>query len=347
MALINNRKEFVKAISLIVVTDMGVMNDLFPGIKLNTKEEIEYDAAVVEGVSPEYNSFAETAKVITKDGKDRVTLKPVNFNNAISKETIDADAEQFGQNEYGDGTIDATTESALTGIGKHHLNAKVGIKKIIYEALTTHKIVDGYIGVDGKEDIVFPVPAANKEVFDGTVLKYWSAGASVALPVTDIERAVKAMKIKPSRVVMNDTTFSNFIANDQVTTADNSTTGTKRNFIQNENVDIEANYYTAGRLILSSGKTIDIKVENEQRFTGAAYTPFLADGYVVYASPLGVMNYGGIPIAENGGVRRIAAEFDVQEIVTQNPPQHLLQYRTAPLPTLKQGEAYFSQKVEA
>ena len=40
-------------------------------------------------------------------------------------------------------------------------------------------------------------------------------------------------------------------------------------------------------------------------------------------------------------------EFDVQEIVTQNPPQHLLQYRTAPLPTLKQGEAYFSQKVEA
>ena len=196
MALINDKKEFIQAVSHIVETDMGVKEDLFPMMKLNTKEEIEYDAAVVEGVSPEYRSFAETARVITKDGKDRVVLKPVNFNDAISKETIDADAEQFGQNEYGDGDIDSVTESALIGIGKHHLNAKVGIKKIIYEALTTHKIANGYIGANGKEDIVFPVPAANKEVFDGTTKKYWSDTAN-ATPVTDIDRAVKAMKIKP------------------------------------------------------------------------------------------------------------------------------------------------------
>lgn len=345
MALIQDKKDFVQAVSLIVVTDMGMLNDLFPNMKLSTKEEIEYDSAVVEGMSPEYVSFSETAKVITKDGKNRVSLKPVNFNNAISKETIDADAEQFGQNEYGDGTLDAETESALTGIGKHHLNAKVGIKKIAYEALTTFQIADGYIGKDGKEDIVFAVPAANKEIFDGTVKKYWSNTAST--PVTDIDRAVKAMKIKPSRVIMNDTTFANFLNSDQVTTADNSTTGTKRNFIQNENVEVDAKYYMAGRLILPSGKTVDIKVENEQRFTGSGYTPFLPDGFVIYASPIGEMNYGGIPIAEDGGVRRIAAEFDVEEIITKNPPQHLLQYRTAPLPTLKQGEAYYSQKVEA
>jgi len=346
MALINNTKEFVQAVSLIVTADMGVRDDLFPNKKLNIKEEIEYDAAVVEGVSPDYVSFSETAKVITKDGKDRVSLKPVNYNSAISKETIDADAEQFGQNEYGDGTIDALTESALTGVGKHHLNAMVGIKKLIYEILTTHRVAGGYIGRNGREDIVFNVPASNKEVFNGTTNKYWSDTAN-ATPVDDIERAVKAMRIKPSRVVMNDTTFAHFMTNAQVRTADNSSTGTKRNFVQNENVDTEAKYYTAGRLILPSGKTIDIKVENEQRFTGSAYVPFLADGYVVYASPLGVMNFGGIPIAETGGVRRIAAEFHVEEILTQNPVQQLLRYRTAPLPTLKQGEAYFSQKVEA
>jgi len=346
MPLINNKKEFVKAVSLIVETDMGVVNDLFPTTKLHTKEEIEYDYAEVEGVSPEYNSFSETATVIGKDGKNRISLKPVNFNNAISKETIDADAEQFGQNEYGDGEIDSVTESALTGIGKHHLNAKVGIKKLAYEALTKHKIEKGYIGVNGKEDIVFNVPVANKEVFDGNTHKYWSDTAN-AKPVNDIDRAVNAMKIKPSRIIMNDVTYGHFYSNAQVMTADNTTTGTKKNFTLNENISVEAKYYRAGRLTLPSGKVVDIYVENEQRYTGKDYVPFLENGYVIYASPLGEMNYGGIPVAESGGVRRIAAEFDVQEIVTQNPPQHLLQYRTAPLPTLKQGEAYYVQKTEA
>ena len=345
MALIKNKKEFITAVSLIVVADLGIVRDLFPSIKTSRKAEIEYDSAVVEGVAPEYVSFSQSAKVIQKDGKNRVSLKPTTFNNAISKETIDADAEQFGQNEYGDGEVDAVTEAVLTGVGKLHLNALVGLKKITYEALTTFKISGGFIGEDGKEDIVFAVPAANKEIFDGTAKKYWSDSDST--PVDDIDRAVKAMKVKPSRVIMSDTTFANFLKNDQVRTADNSANGTKRNFVQNENIDPEAKYYEAGKLFLPSGKTIAIKVETEQRYTGSGYVPFLPDGYVIYASPIGELNYGGIPKAEAGGVRRIAAEFDVEEIVTQNPPQHIVQYRTAPLPTLKQGEAYYSQKVEA
>jgi len=345
MALVKNKKEFITAVSLIVVADLGIIKDLFPSLRLNKTEEIEYDSAVVEGVAPEYISFSETAGVVTKDGKNRVSLKTVNFNNAISKETIDADAEQFGQNEYGDGTVDAVTESALTGVGKLHLNALVGTKKIVYEALTTFKIAGGYIGKNGKEDIVFAVPAANKEVFDGAAKKYWSDSDST--PVDDIDRAVKAMKVKPSRAIMNDTTFANFLKNDQVRTADNSSNGTKRNFVQNENIDVEAKYYEAGKLFLPSGKTIAIKVEIEQRYTGSGYEPFLSDGYVIYASPLGEMAYGGIPVPVQGGVRRVAAQFDVEEIITRNPPQHLVQYRTAPLPVLKQGEAYYVQKVEA
>jgi hypothetical protein len=347
MGLINNKKEFLGGIGLIVETDQAAIMDLMPGMQLHTKEEIVYDSATVEGVAPEYTSFSETANVISKDGKDRVTLKPVNFNDAISKETIDADAEQFGQNEYGDGTVDATMQSALIGVGKLKLNAEVGKKKIFYEALTTHKIAGGYIGKNGKEDIVFNVPATNKEVFDGTVKKYWSDTAS-ATPVNDIDRAYKAMKIKPSRVIMNDTTYGNFLANAQVITADNSSTGVKKNFTLNENVSPDARYYEAGKLRLPSGKTIAIMVEEEQRFTGTGYTPFMPDGYVVYASPrMGKMHYGGIPVAETGGVRRIAAMEDVTEIITQNPPQHSVQYRTAPLPALEQGEAYYSQKVEA
>jgi hypothetical protein len=347
MALIKDKKEFIQGIGLLVETNMDAIKDIMPGVRFHTKEEIVYDAATVEGVAPEYRSFSETAGIVAKDGKDRVTLKPTNFNDAISKETIDADAEQFGQNEYGEGAIDPVMQSALTGVGKLKLNADVGKKKIFYEALATHKIANGYIGKQGREDIVFNVPAANREVFDGTAKKYWSNSAST--PVTDIDRAYKAMKIKPSRVIMNDTTFSNFMSNGQVRTADNTSTGTKRNFIQNENINPDAKYYEAGKLILPSGKTISIRVEEEQRFTGTGYVPYMPNGYVAYCSPnLGRMHYGGIPVAEVGvGVRRIAAMEDVEEIITQNPPQHFIQYRTAPLPAIEQGEGYYSQKVEA
>ena len=344
MAVVNDKKTFIKSARLIIKTDMGMLNDLFPNMQLHTTEEIVYDSAKVEGVAPSYRSFSETANVISKDGKDRVSLKTVNFNDGISKETIDADAEQFGQNEYGDGEIDPEMQSALTGVGKLMLNADVGKKKIAYEALTTHQIEGGYIGKDGKEDIVFNVPSANKEVFDGTTKLYWSNAN--ATPVTDIERAYAAMKIKPSRIVMNDTMFGYFMNSDEVRTADNSSDGTKRNFIQNENVAPEAKYYEAGKLIMGTGKTVSIRVEEEQRYTGAGYTPFLPDGYIIYASPIGRIHYGGIPVAESGGVRRIAAMEDVQELITQNPPQHLVQYRTAPLPALEQGEAYYVQVVE-
>ena len=345
MALINNKKEFVKSVGLIVEADRGMINDLFPMVNYQSKEEIVYDSATVEGVSPEYSSFAQTANVVSKDGKDRVTLKPVNFNNAISKETIDADAEQFGQNEYGDGEIDTVMQSALTGVGKLHLNKLVGEKKIAYEAICTHKIVGGHIGANGAEDIVFNVPAGNKEVFDGTTLKYWSDTTN-ARPLDDMLRAYRAMKIKPTRVIMNDTMYSYFYDNATVFTTDNTSSGIKKNFTVNENVAEGAKYFRAGR-VNYKGMIIDVYVETEQRWTGSAYTPFMADGYVVYASPLGELNYGGIPVAEAGGVRRMTADFDVQEIITQNPPQHLVMYRSAPLPTLKNGEAYFSQYVIA
>lgn len=345
MALIKNQKAFVNAVSTIVAVDNGVIDTFFPGMQLHTTEEIEYDAATVEGVAPEYNSFASTAKVVSKNGKDVVSLKPVNFNNAISKGVIDANAVKFGQNEYGDGTIDAVTESALNGVGKLHLNRLVGTKALVYEALTSHKIAGGFIGTNGTEDIVFPVPAANKEVFDGTTLKYWSDTTN-SKPLDDVIRAYNAMKVKPSAVIMNDTTFSYFYDNAQVLTVDNITTGEKKNFTVNENVDPTASFYRAGR-IMYKGVAIDVFVERGQRYTGSGYVPFMPNGYVVYASPIGEMHYGGIPVAENGGVRNIAAEFDVREVISENPPQHNLIYRSAPLPVLKNGNAYFSQKVTA
>jgi len=346
MALIVDQKEFVKSVSLIVETDMSVVDEVFPtgSESFHKGEEIEFDSATIENEAPEYSTFKRTADVVEKDGKDVVTLKPLNYNESISKTAIDAYATKFGQNAYGEGSIDATTQSALTGVGKLHRRTLVGIKKTAYEILTTFKVVGGHIGSNGAEDIVFNVPAANKEVFDGTTLKYWSNAAST--PVTDIVRMINAMKIKPEFVLMNNNTYTNFFANAQILTADNSTTGTKRNYIINENVESKEEYYVAGKL-MANGVTIDIKVDRSTRKTGGSTVPFMPNGYVSYASSRGEMNYASIPVAVANGVELLTADFHIAEVIQSNPVIHELIYKSAPLPTIKNGEAFASQKVEA
>lgn len=343
MALINDKKQFVNAVSTIVNVDLGVESKVFPSMMFSKADTIEYDMVTVTGVAPSYNSFANTARVISKNGKDKVTLNPVNFNDSISKTVIDANKEKFGQNEYGEGNVDATTESALNGVGGIRLNHLIGKKKLIYEALTTHQIAGGYQGSNGAEDIVFAVPSANKVEFDGTTAGqlYWSNAN--AKPVTNLLTAYTSMIVKPSMVIMNDIDFGKFYGSSEIRTSDNTSTGTKRNFIMNENIDSESDFYLAGRL-MEKGIALDIYVERGR--IGGGATPYLTTGYVVMCSPKGEMHFGGIPVAEAGGIRMMSTEWDADEVITQNPPQHMVVVRTAPLPVLKNGNAFYSMKVE-
>ena len=312
-------------------------------ISVNT-ELIEYDIATVQGTLPEYNSFRNTANVVTKQGKDTVTLAPVNFNDSISKTAIQANAMKFGENQYGDGVVDALMESMLNGVGRLHLNAKVGTLKIAYEALTTFKIAQGFEGKNGKEDIVFPIPAANKEVLDGTTHKLWSDRVN-STPLDDIVRAYDAMKIKPSVMIMNSTTFANFMGNANVLTADNTSTGKVRNFFIDTSSDTSKYFVHAGKVIYNH-VNMEVYVEKGtyKDSTGTTIS-YLADGYVIYTNPNdGELYYGGIPKAVTGGVKNIRAVFDVDEVLTQDPPMEKLVYRTAPLPVLKNAEGFYSQK---
>lgn len=343
--IIKQKKIFISAVAAIVLVDLGIQDLVFGETKTMTTDLIEYDSATIEGVSPEYNSFANTANVQRKDGKDTTTLAPVNFNDSIAKGVIDANATKFGENEYGDTAgLSAEVQSALDGVGKLHLNAMVGRKKIMYEALALHKIVGGYITETGREDIVFNVPSDNMEIFDGTTKLYWSNAASK--PLTDMKRAISNMKIKPRFAVMNESMYTNFVNNAQVITEANST-DTAKNFTLNENIDIEKDLFLAGR-VMFEGIVLDVYVERGTRFTGSAYVPYMPDGYVSYAGRNGGATYfGGIPVAVKDGVRNISAEFDVDEVIKTDPPQHKVVYRTAPLPVLKNGESFYSQKVEA
>ena len=96
--------------------------------------------------------------------------------------------------------------------------------------------------------------------------------------------------------------------------------------------------------MVHAGVVLDIYVERQRKASGDPYMP---TEYVVLTSDIGEMNYGGIPVAEAGGVRNIVAEWDADEVIVADPPQHKLVVRTAPLPTLKNGEGYYSMKVEA
>jgi len=342
MARIKDKKTFVTAVSAMVDVDMGAMDKVFGKPQTVNTELIEYDIATVEGVLPEYNSFRNSANVIVKNGKETVKVAPVNFNDSISKDVIEADAMKFGENEYGDGSVDATMESMLNGVGKLHLNAMVGTKKVAYEALTTFKIANGYQGKNGREDIVFPVPATNKEVLDGTTYKLWDDASS--LPLEDITRAYDSMVIKPSFIIMNSATFAKFVGNTTVLTADKE--GEAKNFYTNTNIDGQNDFYMAGKIIYNH-VVLDVYVEKGtyKDKTGATL-PYLADGYVVYTNERnGQLIYGGIPKASQGGVKRIRAVFDVDEVITVNPPVDEVIYRTAPLPVLKQAEGFYSQKV--
>ena len=344
MALIKDKISFVRSIGTIVDVDMGVVDKVFGNAIPVSTSLIEYDTATVSGVLPDYNSFRNTANVVSKDGKDTVKIAPVNFNNSISKDAIDAEAMKFGENIYGDGVVDARMEAMLNGVGKLHLNALVGTKKIAYEALTTFKIAKGYQGKNGTEDIVFPIPAANKEVLDGTTYKLWSDTAN-ATPLVDIKRAFDAMLIKPTFIIMNSATYAYFIANANVLTADDTSAGKMKNFYVNENVDGTKYFYRAGKIIYDN-VIVDVYVENGvyKDKTGAT-KKYLEDGYVIYTNAgNGDLYYGGIPKAQQGGVRNVRAIFDVDEVLTIDPPMEKVVYRTAPLPVLKANEGFYSQK---
>lgn len=348
MALIKNKKEFIGAVATIVGADMGIQDLVFPKARPRRTKLIEYDYATIEGASASYHSFAETAQVVEKDGKSTITLAPINFNESISKDEIDANASKFGENEYGDGSIDAVTESALNGVGKLALRAMIGTKRAMYEALTTHKITGGYKGANGVEDIVFNTPTANKQVLTNTGSEvYWNTIAT-AKPVDNLYSAYEAMIIKPSFVIMNSTDYGYFYDNAQVLTADNSSTGTKKNYTLNENRDPEADFFKAGTL-QHKDMMLDVYVERgTYKDAVGSDVKFLLNSFVILGSRgQASTEFGGIPVAKNGGVTNISAEIDVEELITSNPPVHELVHRTAPLPLLKNGNAFYSMKVTA
>jgi hypothetical protein len=348
--LVQDVKTLVRSVNEMVNVDMGIQELIFPSRNdvFHTTTTIEYDMALVEGVASEYNSFANTAKIVKKDGFSTVVLEALNYNESISHSVINANSKKIGQNIYGDGFVDPLMIALLEGVGKIRLNQLAGRKRDMYEALTTHKIANGFEGVNGKQDIVFPVPDTNRIALDdGVGKKYWS-NATDSLPITNIKTLRDAMKRKPKYVIMNDNTYANFLASSEVVANPVNLDGKVQNFFMNTSDDMGREFYRAGK-IQSPGLVIDVYVESQERkIDSTTTTPFMPDKYVVLASDIGETHYAGIPTVVAGvGIENIAAEWHVQELIEYNPVQETLIVKTAPTPILKNGYGFGSLIVEA
>lgn len=340
MAIIQSKVAFTKALQNIVKVDMGIQSLLFPKQPAKAGKFIKFDVSNVEGVAPEYNDFKNSPIVVQNEGFDTVTVAPVNYSLAKHKEDIDLETREFGITPEDKDWASARERIALNGVGRLKLNVQVGIKAMIYEAITTGKIKNAYQGKEGIEDIVFNIPTSNIFVNDGTTYKYWDDVDST--PLDDIKRVYDAMTIKPEMVIMGDKEYSLFYDNKQVMDATNSSTGTKRNFIVNE--DKSKKKFKNMGTIMYKGMTIDVYVEKQTRLLpDKTRVPFMAEKKVSFASSgSSTTEFGGIPTVEKGkGVFRVAREELVGEFIKKEPPvSHKIVYQTAPLPLIKNGEAF-------
>jgi len=313
----------------------GGTRQFFNGVK------VEFDVATVNGQSAGYNSFSSQAKVVKKDGFDTITLDPLNINEATDITAENTKQKSFGFDKYGNsagGTDTAQLTSELEGFNLLRNRGLRAVKKAMYEAITTGKIVYGQNGI---VDIDFNMPAGNKEVLTGTSL--WSNVDSD--PVAKLTSVYDSMLVTPEACVMSETAYNAFKAHAEVLTVDNITTGTKRNFIASENITVDAGtkLVKVGRL---ADRPLDVYMELDSYLVGTTKTPYMTPNFVVFgSSSVGGQLFGGVPTLGNGGISWEATEFLPLVITEENPVSVTRVYKSAPLPVLLNTNGFYSLKV--
>jgi hypothetical protein len=341
----------IEYVETVETVDMGVQNLLFPKSKpqvLLENKFIQYDMREVKGRQRAFNSFHNSANITEGKGYSTVTLAPTNINLSRSLTVVEERLKRFGESQY-DKRYGSAKSQIVGEIGSElHQDAIITTKFALYEALTTHKIKNGFEDETGFQDIVFAVPANNFEVLDNSEgNEYWDNTDAPIL--THIKRAIDSTKA--TIMIMNEQTLGWFFANKQIVKVGANTDG---NFYVNEkakSIDIDSTtFYKVGRLSdVDTQINIDVYVETG---TGEDINgdekPYMPDTYVAYARKgAGSTEYGGIPTVSKNGFKWFMKEFDIDTDIQKNPLKFDLIYRSAPLPVLKDGGKFYTQKVKS
>lgn len=342
MAVVN-RTSLIASVAIMRTIDNGARDLLFNSQLFFESEKVEFDITTLNGEIAGYNAFSQTAKVVKKDGYDTVSLAPLNINESINITAENTKVKAFGQSKYGGAVTDAAAralETELNGFAKLKKRGDRAIKKAMYEAMLTGKIVYGQNGIP---EIDFNMPAANKEVETGADL--WSETTSD--PIAKIIAVYDSMDVSPEAVILSETAKTAFLAHAKVTTTDNITTGKKRNLIVDETETPKgAKFIKIGRLV---ERPVDVYVELDT-YRDAAGDPvkYMTDGFVAFGSAgSGQMLYGGIPMGVGQDIVWEATDMMLTVDTKENPVSKDRIFKSAPLPTLKNAVAFYSLKVLA
>jgi len=347
---IPNKIGLIDYVETVETVDMGVQKLLFPKSKpqvLVENKYIQYDMREVKGRQRAFNGFHNTANITEGKGYSTVTLAPTNINLSRSLTIVDERLKRFGESQYD--TRFGSAKSQVVGdvSSELHQDGVITTKFALYEALTTHKIKNGFEDENGFQDIVFAVPADNFEVLDNTAgNEYWD---NPDAPILEhIKRAVKATKA--TMMVLNEQSLGWFFANNKIVKVGANTDG---NFYVNEkakDIDIDkVTFYKVGRLSDTDTQlNIDVYVEiGVGDNVNGDETPYMPDNYVAYARKgAGSTEYGGIPTVGKNGFKWFMKEFDVDTDIQKNPLKFDLIYRSAPLPVLKDGSKFYTQVIK-
>ena len=332
------------------VVDMGIQKLIFPKSKpqrLIENKYIQYDMRATKGRQRAFNSFHNTANITEGQGYSTVTLAPTNINISRSLTVVDERLKRFGESQY-DSRFGTPKQQVTAEVAEElHQDAIITTKFAMYEALVFHKIKNGFEDENGFQDIVFAVPANNFEVLDNSSgNEYWD---NTDAPILDhIKRAIKATKA--TIMILNEQSLGWFFANKNIIKSGANTDG---NFTENpraRDIDLDkTTFYKVGRLNdIEKQINIDVYVEmGVGDNKDGDETPYMPDNYVVYGRKgAGSTEYGGVPIVGRDGFKWLMKEFDIDTDIGKNPLRFDLIYRSAPLPVLKDGNRFYTQKIK-
>lgn len=334
--------KILKSVDEKITVDKGVYK-FFPMQRAVVEPYIEYDFRSTQGTTVEFRSFLESAIVIEKNGHKTLRLPTLTFSLSTPFTVLDATAKKFGQTIYdNNGGINAAgfRDAAENATFQMKQNKEVTTKAALYEALQTHRIVGGERTKDGIADIVFPVPAANKSANDGTTYKYW--GDAGADPIADIYRVWSGMTTKADNIIMNTSDYALF--EPFTRTADDNTSGKRRNFVLNDSPIAARGLQFKGTLT-HLDMTIEISIESDSYPTVSGKEDYCKAKTIVFLdSGSGELHHGGVP---GKGGRMVAREEIMVTGEQVDPAGTSLYYRSAPLPLLKNHDGFAALTVRA
>lgn len=339
------RTSLIAAVAILKPVDLSVSGLFFPlgTDSYFTTPEVEFDVVTQNGTSADYNSFSKEANVVKKDGFDTIKLNPLNINESTNITAENSKNRGAGEPQYGGASTVATSNGSLQreldGFGLLRGRGDRAVKKAMYEALMTGKIV---YGQDGIKEIDFNMPAGNKTVLTGTDI-WTDAGAN---PVASLISVYDGADISPESVVLSETAYAAFIAHATTLTTDNTSTGKKRNFQPADlsTVPSGAKFFKAGRL---ADRPLDVYVEQDTyKNSAGTKVKYLSDGFAVFGNAdAGQMLFGGIPMLNGENINWVSASMMLKVDTKENPTKVDRIYQSAPLPTLKDASAFYSMKV--